>query len=76
MGHIKNFLNRFSERAPFLYFLIVGIGGGWLLVFVAGSLLVLIGSEECSWFFRNVPHGLGLLWIIWQVFKYALRPLN
>ena len=75
MRQTKNFFCRFSERAPLLYLLfyllVVCIGGGWLVVAITWFMLFLVSGGESLGFFRNVPLGLGLAWIIWRVFKYA-----
>lgn len=71
MRQIGTLFKRFSEKFPLLYFLVIGVGVGWLLVIIVECLLFLAGGEKLLADFRNVPPGLGIAWIIWHVFKYA-----
>jgi hypothetical protein len=66
-------LKRFEEKFPFMYFLVVGIGGGNLFVFLMRRAHILFIAPELGRVFDCITVVLAMLWIIWRIFKYAFR---
>lgn len=66
-------LRRFEDRFPFMYFLVVGIGGGNLFVFLMRRAHVLFIAPELGRVFDCVTVVLAMFWMIWHIFRYAFR---
>ncbi len=67
------FLRRFEHRFPFMYLLVVGVGGGNLFIFLMRYAHTLFIAPELGNVFDCITVVLAMFWIIWRVFKYAFR---